>query len=91
MSITEKGEQLEEEFALFDDAFDKFAYLIDLGKELAPMDAALKTDIRKIKGCQANVWLNSEFKDGKVFFEADADADYAKGMVSMMIFRTYSR
>jgi cysteine desulfuration protein SufE len=74
-----------EEFALFDDAFDKFGYLIDMGKELAPMAPALKTEDRLIKGCQAQVWLYSELKDGKVYFTADADADYARGLVAMMV------
>jgi cysteine desulfuration protein SufE len=74
-----------DEFAMFDDAFDKFGYLIDMGRELAPMDPALKTADRLIKGCQAQVWLSSELKDGKVYFQADADADYAKGLVAMMV------
>jgi len=74
-----------EEFAMFDDTFDKFGYLIDMGKELEPMDPALKTEDRLIKGCQAQVWLYSELKDGKVYFKADADADYARGLVAMVV------
>lgn len=74
-----------DEFAMFDETFDKFGYLIDMGKEMDPMDAALKTQDRLIKGCQAQVWLYSELKDGKVYFRADADADYAKGLVAMMV------
>lgn len=78
-------EEIIEEFSIFEDQFDKFGYLIDLGKSLPAMDPALKTEERLIKGCQANVWVQSEFKDGKVYYQADADADYAKGMVAMMI------
>jgi cysteine desulfuration protein SufE len=70
---------------MFDDIFDKFSYLIDLGKTLPPLKESLKIDNCLVKGCQANVWLYSELKDGKVFFYADADADYAKGLVAMMI------
>lgn len=86
MSIETTENEIIEEFALFEDnAFDKFGHLIDMGKSLDQLDPTLKTDNRKIKGCQANVWLYSELKDGKVYFKADADADYARGLVAMMI------
>ncbi len=86
MSIETVENEIIEEFALFEDnVFDKFGHLIDLGKSLEQMDPSLKTEDRLIKGCQANVWLYSEFKDGKIYFKADADADYAKGLVAMMI------
>jgi cysteine desulfuration protein SufE len=86
MSIEETENEIVEEFSLFEDnAFDKFGHLIDMGKSLAPMEESLKTEVRKIKGCQANVWLHSELKDGRIHFRADADADYAKGLVAMMI------
>lgn len=84
-TITEKEKELIQEFSMFQNAFDKFAYLIDLGKNIKEMDESLKTENRLIKGCQARVWLHSELKDGKVFFSADADADYARGLVAMMI------
>lgn len=84
-SIEETEKEIIGEFAVFDDAFDKFGYLIDLGKALEPLADEYKTENRLIKGCQANVWLHSELKDGKVYFSADADADYARGLVGMMI------
>jgi len=84
-TIEETEKEIIEEFEVFEDAFDKFGYLIDMGKELEQMDSSLKTENRLIKGCQAQVWLHSELKDGKVYFKADADADYAKGLVAMMV------
>lgn len=84
-TIRDAEAALVEEFSIFEDTFDKFGYLIDLGKGLKPLDESLKTENSLIKGCQAHVWLHSELKDGKVLFKADADADYAKGLVAMMI------
>ena len=84
-TIERTEEELVEDFAMMEDLFDKLGYLIDLGKNLEPLDDALKTDNRMIKGCQAHVWLYSELKDGKIIFQADANADYAKGLVAMMI------
>ena len=84
-TIESTEQELVEDFALLEDLFDKLGYLIDLGKNLKQLDDALKTDNRMIKGCQAHVWLFSELKDGKIIFQADANADYAKGLVAMMI------
>ena len=84
-TIENTEQELVEEFAEFEDLFDKFGYLIDLGKNLKTLNEALKTDNCMIKGCQAHVWLYSELKDGKIIFHADANADYAKGLVAMMI------
>ena len=84
-TIESTEEELVEDFAMMEDLFDKLGYLIDLGKNLEPLDDTLKTDNRMIKGCQAHVWLYSELKDGKIIFQADANADYAKGLVAMMI------
>ena len=84
-TIESTEQELVEDFAMLEDLFDKLGYLIDLGKNLEPLDDALKTDNRMIKGCQAHVWLYSELKDGKIIFQADANADYAKGLVAMMI------
>jgi len=84
-TIETTEQELIEDFAEFEDMFDKFGYLIDLGKNLKTLDEALKTDNCMIKGCQAHVWLYSELKDGKIIFLADANADYAKGLVAMMI------
>ena len=84
-TIESTEQELIADFAMLEDLFDKLGYLIDLGKNLEPLDDALKTDNRMIKGCQAHVWLYSELKDGKIIFQADANADYAKGLVAMMI------
>jgi cysteine desulfuration protein SufE len=84
-TIEAAEQDLIDEFSMFEDTFDKFGYLIDLGKNLKPLEESLKTENRLIKGCQAHVWISSELKYGRIFFTADADADYAKGLVAMMI------
>jgi cysteine desulfuration protein SufE len=84
-TIENTEQEIISDFAEFEDMFDKFGYLIDFGKNLKTLDEALKTDNCMIKGCQAHVWLYSELKGGKIIFLADANADYAKGLVAMMI------
>ena len=74
-----------EDFSLFEIWEEKYEYIIDIGKKLAPLGEQFKTDEYKIKGCQSSVWIHSFEKDGKVFFEGDSDAVIVKGLVSLMI------
>ncbi|MDR0981679.1 MAG: SufE family protein [Culturomica sp.] len=84
-TIKEKEEDIIEEFAAFDDWMDKYAYLIEIGNELPPMDERYKTDDNLIVGCQSRVWLHSEEKDGLLYFSADSDAIITKGIVALLI------
>jgi len=84
-SIQETEQEIIEEFEIFDDWIGKYEYLIDLGKSLPLIDEKYKTEDKLIKGCQAQVWLHSELKDGKVVYTADSDAIITKGMVALMI------
>ena len=83
--INEIQEELIEEFGLFEDWADKYEYLIDLGKKLAPMSDTYKTEENVIKGCQSRVWLHAEKQGDLVVFQADSEAIIVKGMISMLI------
>lgn len=85
MSITEKENILIEDFAIYDDWMQKYEYIIELGKDLPLIDEALKSDDKKIRGCQSTVWMNAELADGKVIYTADADAIIAKGIIAILI------
>lgn len=74
-----------EEFAVFDDWMDKYNYLIELSKELAPLNDRHKMPENLIKGCQSRVWLNGELENGLVVFTADSDAIITKGIVALLI------
>ena len=84
-AINDIQEELIEEFGLFEDWADKYEYLIDLGKKLAPMSDACKTEENVIKGCQSRVWLHAEKQGDLVVFQADSEAIIVKGMISMLI------
>jgi cysteine desulfuration protein SufE len=74
-----------EDFGMFDDWMQKYEYLIDLGKELAPIKEQYKTEDNLIKGCQSRVWLHAEHTNGKIIFTADSDAIMTKGIVAILI------
>jgi cysteine desulfuration protein SufE len=73
------------EFELFTDWMDKYNYLIELGKSLPLIDEKYKTDNYLISGCQSQVWLYADYKDGRVWFTADSDAIITKGIVNILI------
>lgn len=74
-----------EEFAMFDDWLDKYDYIISLSDSLPEIDAQKRTDKYLIEGCQSRVWVSSELKDGKMFYNADSDAIITKGIIALLI------
>lgn len=85
MSIEEIEQEIIEEFELFDDWLQKYEHLIDLGRSLPLIEAKNKTEDKLIKGCQAQVWLQSEFKNGNLIYTADSDAIITKGIVALLV------
>ena len=84
MTINEIQDEIIEEFSIYDDWMDKYQYLIDLSKEMPPLDDKYKETQNLIKGCQSNVWLHAEMVDGKLIFIADSDALITKGIVTLL-------
>lgn len=85
MTINEIQNQIIDDFSLFDNWEDKYAYLIELGKKLPTISDEYKTDTYKIKGCQSNVWVKSNKMNDKIVFEGDSDAVIVKGLVSLLL------
>jgi len=84
-TIPEIQNQLVEDFSFMEDWEDKYAFLIDLGKELPALPAELKTEDNLIRGCQSRVWLTASMENGRVQFAADSDAFISKGLVALLV------
>ena len=74
-----------EEFNDFDDWMDKYQLLIDLGSEQPSLPEEYKNDQNLIDGCQSRVWLQADYRDGIVYFQAESDALIVKGIVSLLV------
>jgi cysteine desulfuration protein SufE len=75
-----------EEFSIFDDPMDRYAYLIDLGKRLDAWPAERQTDDKLVPGCQSKVWLEAEaLPDGRIRFDADSNTVITKGIIALLI------
>jgi cysteine desulfuration protein SufE len=95
MSMNTKTQEMQEiisEFSLFGDWEDRYAYLIDLGKKLRPLEEKYKTDSNKVTGCTSQVWFIAETTGDEasvVRFKADSDAYLVKGLIALLL-RIYS-
>jgi cysteine desulfuration protein SufE len=83
--IEEIEREIVDEFSLFDSWDDKYEYIIDLGKKLAPLDEKYKIDENRVRGCQSTVYLVADYSDGRIFYKAESDAVIVKGLISMLI------
>lgn len=84
-TTNEIQDEIIEEFSDFDDWMDKYQMLIDLGNDLSPLDEQYKTPQNLIDGCQSRVWLQCDYADGKLHFQAESDALIVKGIIALLI------
>lgn len=85
MTINELQDEVIDEFSSFDDWMDKYQLLIDLGNEQEPLDEQYKTESNLIEGCQSRVWLQADYRDGLIEFQAESDALIVKGIIALLI------
>jgi cysteine desulfuration protein SufE len=70
----------------FLDPDDRYRLLIDLGRDLEPMPAPLKTDATLVRGCSASVWVYpTRMDDGRLHFLADSNAAITKGIIALVL------
>ena len=84
-TINDIQDEIIEEFDGFTDWLDRYALIIDMGNAVPPLDEQYKTPDNLIDGCQSRVWLQADYADGKVHFQADSDAIIVKGIISMLV------
>jgi cysteine desulfuration protein SufE len=83
-----------ENFALLDQWDDRYRYVIELGRTLAPLADAAHIEANKVRGCASQVWLLTHVKpDGgsgpTLTFEGDSDAHIVRGLIAIL-FALYS-
>ena len=78
---------LDDIFEEFDflDGDERYRLLIELGRELDPMPAALRTDATLVRGCSASVWVYPTGDADKLHFLADSNAAITKGIVALVV------
>jgi cysteine desulfuration protein SufE len=77
-------------FALLDEWDDRYRYVIELGRTLAPLADSAHIDANKVQGCASQVWLLTHVKPngsaGPVLsFEGDSDAHIVRGLIAILL------
>ena len=86
MVIKEKINKIKEDFSFFDDWEDKYQYLIDLGKKLPELEDIYKTEEYRVKGCNSNLWVVPQIKEGKMLFLGSSDSVIVQGLFFLVQF-----
>lgn len=68
---------------------DKYKKIIELGREQKPISPEFKIPENIVAGCQSTVYIHSSFVEGKVVFEAEADALISAGLAALLV-KVYS-
>jgi cysteine desulfuration protein SufE len=89
-----KIEDIIDGFSMLDQWDDRYRYVIELGRGLAPLPDELRTEINKVQGCASQVWLTSSVQPGNgsgpvLSFAGDSDAHIVRGLVAIL-FALYS-
>ena len=87
-------DEIIENFSLLDDWDDRYRYVIELGRGLAPLDERDRTAKNKVQGCASQVWLATTLRpDGsagpELSFTGDSDAHIVRGLIAIL-FALYS-
>ena len=77
-------EELVEDFAFLDDWEDRYRLVIEEGKAMTPLDAALKVPATKVEGCASQVWLHVKTDGGKLHFDGESDAMIVNGLIAVL-------
>jgi cysteine desulfuration protein SufE len=85
-AIDDALEDLAAEFELLGDWEERYRYVIDLGRELAPLTDTDRSEANKVRGCASQVWLVTEPRpDGRVGFRGDSDAHIVRGLIAILL------
>lgn len=76
-----------EALEFLDDWEARYAYIIDLGKQVPAMPDALKTEARLVRGCQSQVWLETRYDaaTGRLWLGIESDAVIVRGLGALVL------
>lgn len=85
MTLKEKQDRIVRQFELLGEWPERYKFIIKQGQKLDPLDEEKKTEDNLVRGCQSQVWLDTELDDDRIIFRADSDAAITKGLVALLV------
>lgn len=85
MTVSEKQAHLIDDLSCIEDRQECLAAVVDRARRRPVFSPAAKTDANRVHGCISQVWVTGELRDGRIYFEFDADSPLVKGLVALLV------
>lgn len=86
IALDTRLDELAETFELLGDWEERYRHVIDLGRGLAPLIDAERSEANRVRGCASQVWLVTEDQPGGVLsFRGDSDAHIVRGLIAILL------
>ena len=82
-------DEIRDNFELLEEWDDRYRYVIELGRTLAPMPEAEHSAANKVQGCASQVWLSKQIDrsggEPLLKYLGDSDAHIVRGLVAILL------
>ena len=78
-------DEIRESFAFFDSWEDRYRFVIDIGRDLPELPCEYRVAENIVRGCQSQVWLMTELRDGRLRLTIDSDAHIVRGLIVIVL------
>jgi cysteine desulfuration protein SufE len=90
MRVTMTIDEIRDNFSLLDEWDDRYRYVIELGRTLAPMPEAEHSAANKVQGCASQVWLSRKLDrasngEPRLHYLGDSDAHIVRGLIAILL------
>ena len=81
-------EEIAETFAFLDDWEDRYRHVIELGREMPPLDPAFRVPATRVEGCASQVWIMPHIEgagpEARFDFAGESDAMIVRGLIAIL-------
>lgn len=84
MSLAEKQKALLDEYGVLPDPQERFSYVLEQSLEGPTLEAAERRAENLVEGCQSQVWIVADERDGRMTFRSDSDAPMVKAIAWLL-------
>ena len=83
-------DEIRDNFELLEEWDDRYRYVIELGRTLAPMPEAEHSAANKVNGCVSQVWLSRQIDrvgngEPRLNYLGDSDAHIVRGLIAILL------
>ena len=86
MTLAPAFSDVSDAFSMLDDWEERYRYLLELGRRLAPLAEDERGEHTRVHGCASQVWLVRDAQSNHTLsFRGDSDAHLVKGLVAVVL------